>query len=356
MLKKRWLGAAIAIAVFLSACGAGYTQQTAPAQQDLHVAVSPGNLHERQTAEIVLAVSRDASDVLVSAAQYFAAEFEERTNGAITVRVQLSVAPDADLLTGRAQIALLSKRRHLEFCEPLAASGAPFLYNGYNNFLMRANAGSVMSVLEFSLRENHGLVPLAAFYQGSKHLLVDFSPGGYQNYDSMTIITSEDEEVRASFGRLVGAGGGTIPFDADEDRMENFLFGAGNAAEIRLEALMGMQEGFDYQVHLITSYHDLVPVWLVACARFIDDLSPLWLAELNELQAYMASRINDAYRAVDIELLRAIREIPNLTVESGFAHARNRVFSTLQPLGEEAGDSQRLARDLLTIMRGAATA
>ena len=353
-MKRKWLCATVAAIVFLSACVANGAPQAAPVQQYLPAATLPDNLYDRQTAEIVFSISRDASDVLINAARYFAREFEERTNGAVTVRVELSMTPDADLLRGNAQIALLNKRRQLEFCEPLAATATPFLYSGYNNFLMRANAGNVMSILEFSLRENHGLVPLAAFYQGAKHLLIDFSPGGYQNFDSMTVITSEDEEVRAFFGRLVGTGGDTIPLDADEARMEAFLFGAGNAAEIYVEALAGMWEGFEYQVHLITSYHNLVPVWLVASAEFIDGLSPLLRAELTELYARMANRINDVYRAEDNELERTVRDIPNLTVESAFAHVRNRVFNTLQPLGEEAGDEQRLARDLLTIMRATA--
>ena len=351
-MREKWLSIAIAAALFLCACGgAGMATQTAPAQQALPMPVSPVNVYDGQAAEIVFAISRDASDVLVNAARQFATEFQERTNGAVAVRVELAIAPDADLRTGRAQIALLNKRRQLEFCEPLAASATPFLYSGYNNFLMRANAGSVMSVLEFSLRENHGLVPLAAFYQGAKHLLIDFTPGGYQNYDGMTIITSENEEVRASFGRLVGTGGYTTPLDSDESRMEAFLFGEGNAAEMRFEALAEMQDGFEYQVHLITSYHDLVPVWFVACAEFTDGLSPLWRAELAELTAHMANSINDAYRSADVELLHTIREIPNLTVDFVFAHVRNHVFHTLPPLEEGAGDDKMLARDLLTIMR-----
>jgi len=350
-VKKRRLAAAVAVLIFLCACGGTATPQAAPTPETPAARPSPENLANRQATEIVFAVSRDASDTLTNAAKHFAAELEARTNGVITVRVEQSIAPDADLLVGRAQIALLNKRMQLEFCAPLEVTATPFLYNGYNNFLMRANAGNVMSILEFALREDHGLVPLAAFYQGAKHLLIDFSPGGYQHFDSMTIITSEDDAVRASFGRLVGLGGETIPFDTDEARMESFLFGDGNAVEISLERLTEIEEDFSYQVHLIASYHNLVPAWLVACAEFIDGLSPLWRAELLELCAYMAHQINDVYRSVDNELLRTISDLPNVTVVFGFSHVRNRVFHTLPGLGEEADSGQRLARDLLEIMR-----
>ena len=352
-MKKKVLCAIVCAVVFLSACTTNDAPNMAPAPTVSPAAASLGNLQNRQGAEIVFAVSRDADDILINAARDFANGLEERTNGALTARVELSIAPDADLLTGDAQIALLSKRRQLEFCASLATSATPFLYNGFNNFLMRSNAGNVMSILEFSLRQDHGLIPLAAFYQGAQHLLIDFSPGGYQHFDSMTIITSEDEHVREFFGMLVGVGGNTIPFDTEEERMENFLCGTGNAVETSLQSLVDMQEeGFRHHVHLIVSYHDLVPVWLVANAEFIDRLPPAWKAEIAELRAYMANQINDAYRNADNEHLRILRyDVPNLTLVTQFTHVRNRLFNNLPPLGEEADERQALGRDLLNIMR-----
>ena len=343
------LAALIAAVVLLSAC-AGEPPQVVTIPE-VQPPAAPYPPEDRAATEIVFAISRDASDILVSAAKYFAEELGVRTNGAITVRVEPAIAPDADLLAGRAQIALLNKRRQLAFCEPLSATATSFLYNSYQNFLMRANAANTMNIVGFSLRENHGLVPLGAFYQGALHLLIDFSPGGYHHFEGVSVITAEDAGTRASFERLIGPDGRIIYHDTDWERLERFIHGEGNAVEVSIGALKENLESLPYSVHLIASYHNLVPVWLVADAAFMDELSPRARAEIAELQAYMANMINDAYRELDNQFFGRLSAVQDIPVVFEFTNVRNWVFHTLPLPGSEASDQQRLAIDLIQIMR-----
>jgi len=103
--------------------------------------------------------------------------------------------------------------------------------------------------------------------------------------------------------------------------------------------------------HLIVSYHDLTPVWLLANAGFMDGLPPGWQAEITELQAQMASRVNGAYLSREDEILRELQSWTDLSVVFEFSHIRNRVFNTMPELEHGADAQQRLARDLVEIMR-----
>lgn len=349
-MKVKRLAAVVAMLVLLCACGVLGSRPPVPEREAAPAANLPSDLEAGGAIEIVFAVSRDAGDILISAAQHFSRELYERTNGAIAARVEESMAPDADLLEGIAQMALLNDRRQFEFSLPLTVTATPFLYNSYNNFLMRANSRNTMSILEFSLGL-HGLTPLAAFYQGAQHLLISFSPGGYRHFDGMTIIISECPEAQASFGRLTGTGGSVVVNNSREDRLERFLQGYGNAVEITPDAFAGREESIGYQMHMIASYHNLTPVWLVADADFMDGLPPLWRAEITELISLMSGRINEAHRREEEQLFRQMREMPGITIVSEFSNVRNWVFNTLPPLEENADEQQRLARTLLEQMR-----
>ncbi|MCL2856481.1 MAG: hypothetical protein FWE19_01980 [Oscillospiraceae bacterium] len=341
------LAAVFAALMLLGACS-GQPATPTPAQPP---AVLPPVWESRQPSEVVIAVSRDAGSVLVNAAQDFAGQLETRTGGQLTARVQLSASPDADLRAGRAQIALLNERQQLEFCRPLAATATPFLYHGVQNFLMRANAETTISILEFSLRENHGVVPLVAFFQGAEHLLIDFSPGGYHHFLGAEILTSSYQGAQEPFTRLAGQDGKVNHYDTDRQRLESFLMGQANAAQISAEVLAGEYLSFVEPAHLIVSYHDLTPAWLLASAGFIDGLPPRWRAELFELQAHMASQINSAHQDSEEKILRELEGWANVSVVFEFSHVRNRVLNTMPELSPDADPQQRLARDLVEIMR-----
>lgn len=350
-IKIRLLAGVLAAFFLLSACG-GADGPGGTGTLEALPANNPENAAPSSVAgEVVFAVSRDADPILIEAAQEFARELALRTNGALAARVELTIAPDADLLAGRAGFGLLSKKRQLDFCQSLAVTATPFMYNNFHNFLMRANARNTVRILEFSLREDHGLLPLTAFYQGAHHLLVDFPPGGYQHFEGVDVILSEDADTGAFFSRLVGEEGAVSAFDSDSARLEQFILGEGNAVELSLEIFAEMEEDFPYQVYLIASYHNLTPAWLVADAALMDGLSPRLRAEVAELSAQMASRINAGFYERDRAAFDALDEMPNIAVVHEFSNVRNRIFNTLPPLDEDAGRQERLARDLLGIMR-----
>jgi len=351
---KKVLTAVLAAVMLLGACSG----QPAQPAEVLPPVVLPPVWESRQPYEVVFAVSRDAGGTLIGAARDFAAQLEASTNGGLTARVMLSAEPDEDLLAGRAQIALLNNRRQLEFCQPLAATATPFLYHNVPNFLMRANAGATINILEFSLRENHGLVPLAAFYQGAGHLLINFSPGGYHHFLGANILLSPHEGAHEPFARLAGQDGQVTYYDTDLQRLESFLQGQVNAVQVSADTLAGAYQSFlDLghpllePAHLIVSYHDLTPVWLLANAGFMDGLPPGWQAEITELQAQMASRVNGTYLSREDEILRELQSWTDLSVVFEFSHIRNRVFNTMPELEHGADAQQRLARDLVEIMR-----
>ena len=347
-IKKR-LAAALAVLILLSACTA---QPATNVETTIPVAFPPAWDGQRSSEEVVLAIYRGASDTLIEAAGYFARQLGERTNGRLIARVEMTVSPDTALLTNLAQIALLCERRHLEFNEPLAATATPFLYHGVQNFLMRANAGATMDILEFSLRENHSLVPLAAFFQGAQHLLVDFPSGGYHHYLGASILTPPYQGIHEPFARLTGQEGRISYYDTGRQRLESFLQGQANAAQVSAGDLTDTYRRFIVPAQLIVSYHDLTPVWLIADAQFMDSLSPRWRAEITELQAEMSSAVNSAYQRLEEDILRELDEDwVNLTVVHEFSHIRNRVFNTMPELEHGANTQQRLARDLIEIMR-----
>ena len=348
-MKKKLLAAVLAAVILLSAC----TAQPPPNDEAPPTVFFPPVWDRHHSSEeIVFAIYRGASDTLIEAATYFAGQLGIRTNGSLTARVEMTAAPDTALLSDLAQIALLCERRHLEFCQPLAATATPFLYHGVQNFLMRANAVTTMNILEFSLREDHGLVPLAAFFQGAQHLLTDFPSGGYHHWLGASILTSPYQGTYESFVRLTGQEGRISSYDTGRQRLENFLQGQANAAQVSAVDFTDTRQSFIEPASLIVSYHDLTPVWLVANAQFMDSLPPQLRAQITELQAEMSSRINSAYQRIEEDILRELDEDwVNLYIVHEFSHIRNRVLNTMPELEHGASTQQRLARELVEIMR-----
>ena len=346
-IKKR-LAAVLAALILLSACRA----QPASNIEAPPTVFFPPVWEGQHSSEIVLAIYRDASDTLIEAATYFAEQLGIRTNGSLVARVEMTVSPDTALLTGLAQIALLCERRQLEFCQPLAATATPFLYHGVQNFLMRANADTTMNILEFSLRENHGLVPLVAFFQGAQHLLVDFPSGGYSHFLGASILVSPYQGTHEPLTRLTGPEGQISYYDTGAERLESFLQGQANVAQVAAADLADTYQSFIEPASLIVSYHDLTPAWLIADAQFMDSLPSRWRAHIAELQAEMSSKINSAYQRLEEDILRELNDgWVNLSVVHEFSHTRNRVFNTMPDLEHSASAQQRLARDLVEIMR-----
>ena len=338
------------VLILLGACAREPQSTTAPE-------ALPGASSESEISaltEIVLAIPRDADEILAGTARHFADLLHIRTNGEMAVIIVATTSPDDVLLAGTAQIALLNTRGMMEFCEILSATATSFIYNGYTNFLMRANAERTMIPLEFSLRENHGLVPLGAFYQGAMHLLINFSPGGYQHFEGRLIIIEGDENTATAFQRLTDTSGGTIAYSDGNTRFEMFLQGYGDAVEIHPSDLAGSPELLPYTAHLIASYHNLVPIWMLASADFMDNLTPQARGHLLEAQAYMSNRVSEAYRQAELEVMRVLRQEYGVAVVAEFSNVRNRIFNTLGVLDEDASPAQRLARDLIWIMRSTA--
>jgi len=343
----RLVATALAVLILLSAC----TTQPVHNMETLPAPFFPPVWEIQHSPEIVLAVYRNADNTLIEAARYFAGQIEARTNGGLTARVELTISPDTHLLTGQSQMALLTSRQQLEFCQPLAATATPFLYHSAHNFLMRANAGATMNVLEFSLRENHGLVPIAAFFQGAEHLLIDFSPGGYHHFLGTSILASPYQGAREPFTRLAGQDGQIDYYDTSAERLESFLQSRTNVAQVSARDLTNTYYRFVEPAYLIVSYHDITPAWLIASAQFIDSLSPRWRAEITQLQADMSSRINSANQRSEEEILRELEDWVNLSVVHEFSHVRNRVLNTIPELEHGASAQEILARDLIEIMR-----
>ena len=303
-----------------------------------------------EPTNIVLAVSRDLDDMLSDALIDFGQQLYTRTDGYLNLRVEPSISPDAELLTGRAEFALLNKRHQFEFSPPLATTATPFLYHGYTNFLMRANSRGTMGVLEFALYNSHGLVPLAAFYQGASHLLIDFPPGGYHQFDGISVLASPYENSLAAFGRLVGQDGFVGYSHYDSERLESFILGEANAVEVSFAAFENAPEDFPETVHLIVSYHELIPVWLIGNAEFISGLPPTLRSAIYDLTAMLSNRVSESYRGAELEMFGELYRFENLELVSEFSHVRNRVFNTM-PEAEDMAGEQRLARDLIDIMR-----
>lgn len=302
---------------------------------------------ESDTIPLVFAISRDASPTLREAAEFFCDQLEEITQGRVTITLLDSIAPDADLITGRAQLAFLNKKRQLAFSAPLVATASPFLYSGYQSFTMRANAPSTLSLLERSLRESDDLIPLAAFYQGTLHLLTDFPAGGYQPFEGSLIALREDADMQATITRLNGS---YLAADTDQERFRLFAEGEVTGAEISLERLEAFTDELSRPSYLTLSSHSIIPVWLVASAELYDSLTSAQQAEVSELCATLTNRIDDL--VVEQEALW-LEELGgnDLTLITECSNLRNRVFNTLPELEETAIPQQWAARDLINRMR-----
>ena len=295
--------------------------------------------------ELVFSISRDADRELVLAAEYFCRGFAEIMGGAVTARVEAVIAPDADLISGKAQAAFLNKKRQLNFNPALAATATPFIYSSYPSFTIRANARSTLNLLRGSMRSENGLIPLAAFYQGAQQMLTDFPAGAYQNFEYSFFAVSEATDTGAVLERL----GVDIIEGDDDERMEFLLDARVNGLEISLEALS--QAELLENLYLTLSYHSIVPVWLVVGADFFDSLTPVQQAGVWELCAVMINMIDDGQVAREKALLAELAERDGLIVLGEFSGVRNRVFHTMPSLGEGATPQQRLAYELADLMR-----
>lgn len=296
--------------------------------------------------ELVFVIAQDASDLLRAAATYFCTEMGEITQGAVTMTVMESDYPQNELLSGRAQAGFLDQKRHMAFSQPLSATAHPFLYSGYRNFTMRANASSTLELLESALRRDDGLLPLAAYYQGTQHLLASFSITNYMGFEGAIVAIGEDAAMEAVIGRL---GGEHMTGATATERYELYWNGEVTVLEMPLEELARQAE-LPTSSYLILSAHNTVPVWLLTNAGFYDGLTPAQQAGIVELCAYMTNLIDDQAVKREERLLDAIN-LPGLTYLTEFSNVRNRVFNTMEPLDEQATVEQVVTRDLITLIR-----
>ncbi|MDR2909734.1 MAG: hypothetical protein LBU86_07615 [Oscillospiraceae bacterium] len=295
--------------------------------------------------DIVFAISRDADDILREAAEYFCGEYTRLSGG--SAQIMDAIAPDTDLLAGRAQVAFLNKKRQYEFNELLMATSTPFLYSSYQNFALSTGAGETTRLLGASLREQSGLVPLGAFYQGALHIITDFPVSGYQQLESVTFAVSDDSEVRGVVERLNAV---TITADTDGERLALYMEGEVSAAEVSLKYAASAAE-FEKPSYITESYHNLIPVWLIAEEDFYEGLGDEVRAELMETVAVLNYMIDSACLSAEAAAKEALIRTGNIVLSNEFASVRNRVFNTAVPLSEEAGVQQKLARDLITAIR-----
>lgn len=334
----------VVIVCFALLCSCG-RNQTGTASEDFS---STGEaLPLPDPSEFVFAVSPTAGEQAQSAAEHFCREIERIMEGAITATVRISAAPDADLITGQAHIAFLNESGHLSFNKPLSATAMPFLYTGYTNFTMRANAKTTLDILDRNLRSEHSLVPLAAFYQGALHLLTNFPAAKYQDFDSVRIAVADNIESMDAFARL---GGDFTVATSDAGRVEQMLAGEVAGAEVSLAYLADTEIDFSDPVYLTVSYHSLAPLWLVVNQEYYDTLTGAQQAQVAELCASMTNMIDDYYLELDQENISRI-DISNLTISTDFAAVRNRVFNTLSSLDENTSPQRRIARELIGLMR-----
>ncbi|MGI6404075.1 MAG: hypothetical protein ACOX0K_07705 [Oscillospiraceae bacterium] len=296
--------------------------------------------------EMVFVISPDASDTLRAAATYFCKELEEISQGSIHMTVTESETPQTQLMDGTAQVALLDQKEQMSFSQPLQATASSFLYTGYRNFTMRANAPETLSLLERFLRREEDLVPLAAFYQGTRHFLTDFPVTNYLHWEGSTIAMEEDPELREALGRL---GGQTVTASTLQERLKLFEEGEVTGLEIALEELATLSE-LPKASYLLFCGHNTVPVWMLARAEFWDSLLPPQQAGIHELCAYMINFIDDRQLESEEQLLDEI-SLSNLNYILEFSNVRNRVFNTLKPLSSDAPASEVVARDLVNMMR-----
>lgn len=296
--------------------------------------------------EMRFAVSEDAPEILRAAAAYFCQELEEISQGSIHMTISGGAEPQVQLEEGTAQVALLHQKQQMEFSQPLQATATPFLYTGYRNFTVRANAYETISLLERSLRRDNQLVPLAAFYQGTRHFLTSFSVTNYLHLEGATLAVGEDDPLRESLGRL---GAETVSAATLRERLELYESGTVMGLEISLEEL-SLQRELPLDSYLLLCGHHTVPAWLVAQAEFFDGLTPAQQAGVWELCAYMINLVDDRQVEREQQLLEEL-SLPNLGYITEFSNVRNRVFNTLEPLESEAPASQVVARDLVDMMR-----
>lgn len=344
MLKR--IAAGLALLLCLSSCHTAPEALSQPEAPPSASAAEPEEWVPQPTQEWVFAISRDAPQSLRTAADYFCTEVSRITQERINFTVRDSIAPDADLVAGRAQVAFLNKKRQLAFSPPLAATAYPFLYSGYKNFTMRANAPAVLESLESSLRQHHGMVPLGAYYQGALHLLTDFPAGDYRNYLYSMIATTYDPEMEQVIARLEGE---AVVVDSESERFEMFWIGEVTGIEISLKELSKYDE-LPSLSYLTVSSHNIVPAWLVVSESFYDSLPPAQQAGMAEICAYMTNLIDDEIAATEAEQLADL-SIANLVISTELSGVRNRVYNTMPALGEGAAPEQFTARDLMDRMR-----
>ncbi len=299
-----------------------------------------------EVRETTFVIPEDASDVLRGAAAYFCKELGEISQGSIQMTVTQSKTPQTQLAEGQAQMAFLTQKWQMGFSQPLQATATSFLYTSYRNFTMRANAPETLSLLGRVLREENKMVPLAAFYQGTRHFLTDFPVTGYLHLEGSTIAVEEDPELREALGRL---GVQTVTASTAGERLELYWSGEVAGVEISLEELAAQPE-LPQASYLLLGGHNTVPVWLVAGAEFYDSLTPAQQGGVQELCAYMINLIDDRQVERDRQLLDDIGSF-NLSYIVEFSNVRNRVFNTLAPLSSDAPAPQVVARDLINMMR-----
>jgi len=296
--------------------------------------------------EMAFVISKDASEVLRAAAAYFCKELGGISQGSIQMTVVESESPQNLLLNGEAQVGFLDQKGQLSFSRPLQATASSFLYTGYRNFTMRANASETLSLLGRSLKEEEDLVPLAAFYQGTRHFVTDFPVTNYLHLEGAAMAVGEDPELQQALGRL---GVRTVNAFTMQEKLKLYEEDEISGLEVTLEELAALSE-LPKDSYLLLCGHHTVPVWLLARADFLDSLSPAQQAGIQELCAYLFNFIDDRQVEREQQLLNEIG-IPGLSMLTDFSNVRNRVFNTLEPLSSDAPASEIVARDLVNIMR-----
>ncbi len=288
--------------------------------------INPGDEQEPAPAGKTLVMEVDSglgADVL-SESEAFAKQVEKLSGGALKIDVKAAATDINCLSQGSCDLAFLSSGQAARADDVFSMLSLPFLYDDASHMSLALNSTEMTGILSRKLAPGN-LVPMAALYNGNRCVVTDKGLLRVPS-DFKKLLMAADMDKTGSlnvfqmFGTAIAAYPAQSAVKAFNSRQEvkdqdGKLVGRVDAVELALEQvqeLLADPQG----LFLIRTSHAIAPIWLLANAQTISQLSDYEQAVLKEATASLIAEMEESWQEKEDGLVQQFKTEGITTVDA----------------------------------------
>lgn len=265
---------------------------------------------------LTLEVDGDLGADILAKSKSFANRVEQLSNGKLIINVETGGAGEQNLLQGTCDLAFLSSQQASQADDIFSTLSLPFFYDDAAHMSLALNSEEMTDILTSRLSQKN-LMPLAAIYNGSPCFITKKgllrSPSDFKK---LVMVLNSNSVPKADAFRMLDADVSTYPMQSvievfnKEERVRDENgnnIGRVEAVELELQQVPELSEDPN-DLFLIRTSHAIIPLWFMANAQSISNLSDFEQAVLREASAGLIADMEQIWQETESNLIRQFKD------------------------------------------------